>query len=77
MEPLNRAERKLRIQGVIVEPFPICQWCCVLSHLSGHRKEIPDRSRESRCLTNEDTMAPAMGMSETSLEEYTEKMRGR
>ena len=30
-----------------------------------------------RCLINGDTMAPAMAMSEKSIEEYTEKMRGR
>ena len=31
----------------------------------------------SRCLTNEDTMVPAMGMSENCTEEYTKKMRAR
>ena len=41
------------------------------------KKDFPDRTEGSRCLIKEDTMVPAMKMSETSIEEYTEKMRGR
>ncbi len=33
--------------------------------------------RDTCCLINDDTLAPAMGMGETSTEEYTRKTRVR
>ena len=49
-----------------------------VAFIEADTEKISRINREgSRCLTNEDTMAPAMNTSETSIEEYTKKMRPR